>query len=189
MRLRIKKLLKRVSQVLLIISILPLLVVFLGIGFLMYGILAAAMFPAEYPRYRRSNFRHDFNVRYQPFITRWDEYKFYEYMSRNKTDFEFIREDNGNMYLKKDGCVYLFDWFEFIEFEANGVCMISDTGSDHMEPLADAIKERLYIMEYIPDNAEIRVLLNRSTLDDVQIPQAEGEPLLCMYDRVDDIIN
>ncbi len=163
----------------------PLIVCSLVIGLLLYGSLAVAVFPFEYPRYRRSHFRNAFHARYVPLVTIQPAFRFYEVIAGNHLDVEFIREENGFAYLFKDGCVYLFDSFEDVNFEG-GQCFAAITEGEYI-PLEDALAQEAENVQSV-FYRQTKCLMKRAMLSDKQHRQwAEEHPLLVLYDKPEDI--
>lgn len=176
--------------VVIVVLLWPFWLCFLLVGLILFGTLAAVIFPFEYPKYRRSRFYQAFGARYVPLMTMRDEFKIYECLTAHENRIEFVRREDGTLYLQKDGVVYLLPWFYKAYCESDGTFMaaLSEDDEDYedLEKILEEETERIGLSS----GSSVKVLVNCSLLfDERDQANAAKNDRVVLYRKPEELTN
>lgn len=147
------------------------------------GIVCIARFPADYPKYKRSDYYKKYKQPYYTGIMKSDCFMFCSYIEKNNLDIEFVN-NKKEQYFKRNNIIYFFSWFEGISFDESDKCVITVHEGWEVEDLKKIIenKEKEY-------NCDVKILIKEDDIEKQDIQKAYACDLLFVYKDVSDIEN
>ena len=122
----------------------------------------------EKAEYVQSEFFKSLNVPYYFKITSSPQYIFYENGRKKNTDIEYTMQENGLEYFVQDGRFYIFPEFDELRFDEEksmwNVLRVEEDMPEEYIPLDVVYKECLERLENVPEDAQVKLLVQRELI-------------------------
>lgn len=168
----------REKTVLAVLAIILLPVLFAGLP--IAAIFALFTIPIEIPRYRKSAYFKRYRKKYFWGITRQEAYRVANYLETENIDYTRVVDENADEIGAVIGnTTVLFPWFEEMDFDDSGNCLIAEEEGDPLELLSENPK--------VKNRENVKVLIRKREFHKEQLDAAYHNEMLFIYEELSEL--